>query len=36
MSKIICRCGNIIPDITDNLPYKDYIISESRMRKDSC
>ncbi len=33
MSKIICRCGNIIPDITDNLPYKGYIISDKEQFK---
>ena len=26
MSKIKCRCGNILPDITDNIRYKGYII----------
>ncbi len=33
MSKLICRCGNIIPDITDNLPYKGYIISDKELFK---
>lgn len=24
MSKIICKCGNILPDITDSLSYKGH------------
>ncbi len=28
MSKIKCRCGNILPDITDQIRYKGYIISD--------
>ena len=28
MSKIKCRCGNILPDITDRIWYKGYIISD--------
>lgn len=28
MSKIKCRCGNILPDITDKIRYKGYIISD--------
>ena len=31
--KIICKCGNILPDITDNLPYKGYIISDKELFK---
>lgn len=27
MSKIKCRCGSILPDITDKIRYKGYIIS---------
>lgn len=33
MSKIICRCGNILPDITDNLSYKGYIVSDKELFK---
>lgn len=33
MSKIICCCGNMIPDITDNLSYKGYIISDKELFK---
>lgn len=33
MSKIVCKCGNILPDITDNLPYKGYIISDKELFK---
>ena len=28
MSKIKCRCGNILPDITDRIRHKGYIISD--------
>ena len=28
MSKIICRCGNILADNTDRISYKGYIISD--------
>ena len=28
MSKIKCRCGNILPDITDRIRHKGYIIYE--------
>lgn len=28
MSKIKCRCGSILPDITDKIRYKGYIISD--------
>ena len=31
--KIICRCGNILSDSTDNLPYKRYIISDKEQFK---
>lgn len=33
MSKIICKCGNILFDSTDNLPYKGYIISDKERFK---
>lgn len=33
MSKIICKCGNILSDSTDNLPYKGYIISDKERFK---
>ena len=33
MSKIICKCGNILHDITDNLSYKGYIISDKELFK---
>lgn len=28
MSKILCKCGNIIPDSTDYLSYKGYYIAD--------
>lgn len=28
MSKITCKCGSILPDNTDRIPYKGYIISD--------
>lgn len=28
MSKIFCRCGNVLRDITDGIRYKGYIISD--------
>ena len=29
MSKFMCRCGEVIRDQTDNLPYKGYIFADT-------
>ncbi|MDE5578246.1 MAG: hypothetical protein K2J11_12775, partial [Oscillospiraceae bacterium] len=28
MSKIICKCGNVLPDTTDRISYKGYIVPD--------
>jgi hypothetical protein len=33
MSKLICNCGHIIVDQTDNLPYKAYCFRDEDMDK---
>lgn len=29
--KIVCKCGNILPDNTDRISYKGYIISDKEL-----
>lgn len=31
MSKIRCKCGNMLPDNTDKIRYKGYIISDQEL-----
>lgn len=33
MSKLRCPCGHIIPDVTDFLPYKGYIIPDKNLEE---
>lgn len=29
MSKIICKCGNVLPDTTDRISYKGYLVPDN-------
>lgn len=31
MSKIVCSCGNLIPDISDGQSFKGYILSDKEL-----
>jgi hypothetical protein len=33
VSKLGCRCGNVIPDTTDHLPYKSYLREDEDVQK---
>jgi hypothetical protein len=33
MSKLSCLCGHLIADVTDNIPYKGYILPDTLLDK---